>query len=290
MNNKLQKHVFEGKQIRTILVNNCIWWIAKDICDALGIKNWSAAVERLREDQKGLVRTGTLGGMQEMIRISESGRNKLLFRSRKPAAERIQDWMSDEVLPSIERTGKYSISEEPKELNEFEKMVPTTYAGALQAAAALATQKEQLEVIVCEQDAFICDVMPTVNYAKLIMDSDGLIITSIIAQQEGFASAQALNKWLYEQGVQTYAGGTWRIRTKYANLGLAKIIATQIPQPTGQNKVVYNLKWTEAGHRFIHDLVTTWRYKGAIVPEKLPALPALSAGRSSPKLHWKRIG
>ncbi len=49
------------------------WFVAKDVCDALGISNNRDAMSRLDEDEKGVVLTDTLGGVQKLTVISESG-------------------------------------------------------------------------------------------------------------------------------------------------------------------------------------------------------------------------
>lgn len=68
----------------------------------------SGQQSRLDDDEKGVGNTDTLGGLQEMIIISESGLYALIFRSRKPQAVRFRKWVTSEVLPTIRKTGSYS--------------------------------------------------------------------------------------------------------------------------------------------------------------------------------------
>ena len=84
------------------------WFVAADVCRALGIRNNRDAVENLDEDEKGVANTDTPGGNQDLLTVSESGLYALIFRSRKPEAVRFRKWVTGEVLPSIRRTGSYT--------------------------------------------------------------------------------------------------------------------------------------------------------------------------------------
>ncbi|WP_371380875.1 Bro-N domain-containing protein [Sporomusa aerivorans] len=113
MNHLKQIFEYQGQMVRTVIRKGEPWWVAKDICDVLGIKNHSDALSRLSDSMKGVAITDTLGGKQEVGVISEAGIYKLVFTSRKPEAERFTDWIALEVLPSIRKTGHYSIHNNP---------------------------------------------------------------------------------------------------------------------------------------------------------------------------------
>ncbi len=82
-------------------------FVLKDICNILGISNYRDTANRLDESQKGVALTDTLGGMQEMITVNESGFYAIVMRSDKPEARPFQNWVTGEVLPSIRKTGGY---------------------------------------------------------------------------------------------------------------------------------------------------------------------------------------
>lgn len=84
-------------------------WVAKDVCDVLGIQNSRDALKRLDDDQKGVVLTDTPGGKQDMSTVTESGLYELIFRSDKPEAKEFRKWVTSVVLPAIRKTGKYEI-------------------------------------------------------------------------------------------------------------------------------------------------------------------------------------
>jgi prophage antirepressor-like protein len=106
--NKLQIFNYQEKEVRTVMIDNELWFVASDVCEILEISNHRDAILRLSESMKGVATTDTLGGNQEMRVISEAGVYKLVFTSRKPEAEKFTDWLASEVIPSIRKTGGYS--------------------------------------------------------------------------------------------------------------------------------------------------------------------------------------
>lgn len=83
------------------------WFVARDVCDALGIANSRQAMSRLDEDEKGVISNDTLGGTQEMAFVNEPGLYTLVLSSRKPEAKAFKRWITHEVIPSIRRHGGY---------------------------------------------------------------------------------------------------------------------------------------------------------------------------------------
>jgi prophage antirepressor-like protein len=103
--------------IRTVLLSGAIWFVAADVCRALGLRtsggvNTFLAV--LGADEKGSRSFATPGGPQKMTIISESGLYKLILRAqtKNPAARKFQDWVTRDVLPTIRKTGSYVMGEE----------------------------------------------------------------------------------------------------------------------------------------------------------------------------------
>lgn len=109
---------FEGSQVRIITDENGEpLFVAVDICEALTIGNSRMALDRLDDDEKGVSSIDTLGGVQEMSVINESGLYSLILGSRKPEAKRFKRWVTHEVLPTIRKTGTYSVSRTPTSLS-----------------------------------------------------------------------------------------------------------------------------------------------------------------------------
>lgn len=124
--NQLATFTFEQHSIRTIVINDEPWFIAKDVCDAVNIVNYRDSIERLDEDEKGVALTDTLGGQQEMNIVSESGMYTLILRCRDAVKKgsvphRFRKWVTAEVLPAIRKTGKYEHQKiEPEKTYSFD--------------------------------------------------------------------------------------------------------------------------------------------------------------------------
>jgi prophage antirepressor-like protein len=102
---------YKDKPVRLIQDNDGeIWFVAKDVCNALGLKYVTKALKALDDDEKGLKPIQTPGGLQVLNMVSESGRYRLTMRCDKVEAKPFQNWVVREVLPTIRRTGGYAIS------------------------------------------------------------------------------------------------------------------------------------------------------------------------------------
>ena len=78
---------FRDNTVRSVVIDNEPWFIAKDVCDILEVANSRDALSRLDDDEKGVASTDTLGGSQNMTIINESGLYSLILTSRKPQAK-----------------------------------------------------------------------------------------------------------------------------------------------------------------------------------------------------------
>ncbi|WP_107571790.1 BRO-N domain-containing protein [Clostridioides difficile] len=124
MKNELM--MFEGKEIEVFEFEGRILFNSKDVANCLDIKNVNENIRLMNEKQVVKLRNSDISNTD--IRklnnagenfLTESGVYKLIFKSRKEEAERFQDWISDEVLPSIRQTGAYITNNaNPKKLRE----------------------------------------------------------------------------------------------------------------------------------------------------------------------------
>ena len=98
---------FRGKGVRAMIIDGEPWFVAKDVCEILGIVDSTTATRELESDE--LDRTVCVSGGQrrEMTIVSESGLYALVFKSRKPEAKEFRKWVTKEVLPQIRKTGRY---------------------------------------------------------------------------------------------------------------------------------------------------------------------------------------
>ena len=116
-----------GFQIRGGLINNEPYFVATDIAKALGYRDAFDMTRRLDDDEKDTQKVRTLGGEQVMVVLNESGLYSSILGSNKEQAKVFKKWVTKEVLPSIRKTGSYSIQQ------QFQ--IPQTYSEALMLAA-----------------------------------------------------------------------------------------------------------------------------------------------------------
>lgn len=101
-----------AQEVRAVLIDGNIWWVATDVCKILEIKNVSDAVEKLDDDEKNTIaiNDGTPGNPNKLC-VNEPGLYSLIFTSRKSEAKDFKRWVTHEVIPSIRKTGSYSVSQ-----------------------------------------------------------------------------------------------------------------------------------------------------------------------------------
>lgn len=106
--NNLIPFSYGSSPIRVVQIEGEPWWVAKDVCEVLGIDKHRDALARLDDDERGSLLVDTPGGKQEVGAINESGLYALILRSRKPEAKAFKRWITHEVIPTIRKTGSYS--------------------------------------------------------------------------------------------------------------------------------------------------------------------------------------
>lgn len=119
--NQLQVFDFKNNEVRTLNNNEEVWFSLSDVCKILDIKNPSDAKSRLKKD--GVATTEVidrLGRTQNATFINEPNLYKVIFQSRKEEAEKFQDWVYEDVLPQIRKTGKYEEPKSPMEMLELQ--------------------------------------------------------------------------------------------------------------------------------------------------------------------------
>ena len=107
--NQLQKvFTYSGSQVRTIIKDDEVWFVAKDVCDILNHSNHKMAVSRLDEDEVNKVYLiDSLGRQQQTTVVNEAGLYSLILTSNKPEARQFKRWITHEVIPIIRKTGGY---------------------------------------------------------------------------------------------------------------------------------------------------------------------------------------
>lgn len=112
MNTEIVEFNFNSSPVRAQTINNEAYFCLADACEALGLSNSRKTKTQLNE--KGVTKSYILtnGGKQEITFINEPNLYRLIFRSNKPQAQMFADWVYEEVLPAIRRTGCYRAERE----------------------------------------------------------------------------------------------------------------------------------------------------------------------------------
>ena len=107
----ISNFAFEDHLVRVVKQGDEPWFVGRDVCKVLQIKNETQAMSRLDSDERrdGVCITDPIGREQSVIVVSEPGVFRLVFSSRKPEAERFKRWLAHEVLPELRRTGSYAL-------------------------------------------------------------------------------------------------------------------------------------------------------------------------------------
>lgn len=98
----------EDASIRMKMIDDKPWFVAKDVCEILGLIKYRDALSHVDdEDKRVSIVVDTLGGPQSMTAVNESGFYALIFQSRKPQAKAFRKWVTSDVLPSLWKYGYY---------------------------------------------------------------------------------------------------------------------------------------------------------------------------------------
>lgn len=215
------------------------WFVAKDVCDALGV-----ATNHLREDGRGLDEDEVLSlpnwegkGSAPLI-VSEPGFYKLVLKSRKPEAKAFQRWVTHEVLPSIRKKGGYiaaAADETPEQIMA---------RAVLLAQDTIARQKAQIE-----------ELKPKALFADAVAASDGTCLIGSFAkilQQNGINIGQnRLFAWMRENGYLGKSGSNHNIPTqRYVEMGLFRTKETPIVHADGRVTINFTTRLTGKGQLY----------------------------------------
>ena len=233
-------------EIRTVEYDGDTWFIVKDVCRALEVANSNDAVARLDGDEKGVVLADTLGGVQNMVIINESGLYSLVLSSRKPEAKTFKRWITHEVLPSIRKHGMYAMDELLDN--------PDLAIEALTRLKAERGKRKELELENKVQAQQIAELQPKATYYDLILQCPSLLSVTEIAKDYGL-SAKGLNKILHEQGVQFNQSGVWFLYSKYQDKGYTSTKTQNYNRPDGTQGSRVHTYWTQKGRIFLYGLL-----------------------------------
>ena len=242
--NDIQK--FTNDEFGTIRVadnNGEPWFVAKDVCDALGIAT-NHVKDGLDSDEVRnlpITEIGPKKGGKAPLIVSEPGFYKLVMKSRKPEAKAFQRWVTHEVLPSIRKQGGYMTArtdETPEQI----------------MARALMLAKDTMD----RQQREIAELRPKALFADAVAASDGTCLIGELAKmmrQNGVHVGQnRLFEWLRRDGFLGKTGSNYNVPTQMAmERGLFRIKETAVTHSDGHVTVNRTPKATGKGQRYFID-------------------------------------
>lgn len=239
---KTELQIFNNEEfgeVRTVVIDGEPWFVGKDVAEALGYaKARNAIVAHIPEDdRKDAPIQGALGGTQNTTIINESGVYALIFGSKLKSARRFKRWVTSEVLPTIRKTGAYSIN--------------TPQGKELLALAVLEAQKT-----IEEQSSQIEEMKPKAIFADAVSASHTTILIGDLAKllkQNGIdIGANRLFEWLRNRGYLISRRGTdYNTPTQRSmELGLFSIKETCITHSDGRTSISKTTKVSGKGQQY----------------------------------------
>ena len=202
------------------------FFVGKDVAQALGYSNTRKALQdHVDDEDKGVTKRDTLGGIQQMVVINESGHYSLVLSSKLPQAREFKRWVTAEVLPQIRQTGGY---------------IPTTNP----RTGEVLTESEMVEA---------ANKIVARTIARSNLPADDCFTASQVAESLDI-TANMLNHFLVDKGVQFWNGSRYKLKAQYADCGYAEERMFHYYALNGDKKQRPYMVWTPQGKEFIKSL------------------------------------
>ena len=234
----------------------------KDVCDSLElrvndvIKRTGCHPDTIVVSNE-IISHGTPTGISkevEMYFVTEPDLYRVIFQSRKSSARKFQDWVFEEVLPTLRKEGSYSMTQSKQPLASYQIEDPIERAKRWieeqQHTRALEAQTEQQAQTICIQQKELTVAAPKVKYYDDTLASTDCLTTTQVADDLGI-SARALNQQLSNAGIQYFQSGSWHLKGKFREWQLASTRTYNYIKGDGSTGTKVNLVWNQRGKRFI---------------------------------------
>lgn len=236
---KVQVFKNEEFEVRTVEVDGEPWFVGKNVAEILGYSNpRDALIRHVDEEDKGVTKCDTLGGIQQMTIINESGLYSLILGSKLPSAKRFKHWVTSEVLPAIRQNGVYMTDDKAYDITHN----PGSLADLLLQAGE---QLKQKEIIIQEMKpkALFADAVTTSHTSILVGD-----LAKIIKQNGYEIGQKRLFEWLRQNGYLIKSGSSKNMPTqKSMDLHLFEVKESTVQNPDGSVRVTKTPKCTGEG-------------------------------------------
>ena len=244
--NELQEFNFQGNQLRTVMIDSEPFFVGKDAATAIGYSNTRKAIrDHVKAKYQREERIVTPFGTQTMTVISEPGLYQLAGESKLPSAGPFQDWVYEQVLPSIRKHGAYMTPETIEKViydPDFIINLATQLKDEQAKTAALTADNETMK-----PKALFADAVATSHTTILVGD-----LAKVLKQNGVDIGAKRLFAWLREQGyLIKRIGADYNSPTQRAmELGLFEVKETAISHSDGHVTVQKTPKVTGKGQQY----------------------------------------
>lgn len=238
--NGIQMFNFQGHDVRMVLVAGQPYFVGKDVASAIGYKNFRDALSKhVKPKYKGESHIATPYGNQVMTVVSEPGMYQMASQSKLPNAEPFQDWVFEEVLPSIRKTGVYATPQAATDLMNDPRKLSELFAKFADTKDALDQANERL-----------VEAQPKVDYYQNILSTPNLVPVTLISKDYGM-TPQKFNTLLNDLHIQYKKCGTvWTLYSEYDSEGYTQTLTYYHPY-SGQSS--QSTKWTQKGRVFLYN-------------------------------------
>lgn len=248
---KNEMMVFEKEEfgkVRIVMQDEQPWFVAKDVAEILGYKNSSEAVRdnckyvEILKSSSELLLDIPARGLQV---IPESDLYRLIMRSQLESSEKFQDWVVEEVLPSIRKTGSYKLKKAAKETTDQPiNMAPKTvkaFKAYMSLLKTLGIDKNAAAISANQACLKLTgqNTLELLGQTHLESEKQELYFTPTELGKRYGKSARELNRLLLEKGLQEKHGKTWVPTQK--GLMFCKVFDTG--KRHGEGTPIAQVKW-----------------------------------------------
>lgn len=250
----LDVQVFDNLKVKE--ENGQVLFDAESAAIGLGISDEKGEVTYVRWNRVNKYLFATSGeSINRGDFITEPQFYKLAIKANNETAEKFQDWVTTEVLPTIRKHGTYMTDKTIEEV--------LTNPDTIIRLATDLKQERQAKLLLAQENSVLLqqnnELKPKADYTDLVLANKTLVSITFIAKDYGM-SGLAMNKLLHNLGVQYNQSGVWLLYAKHQTKGWTQSETHAVVRKDGSKKMVMNTKWTQKGRLGIYNLLKTNGY------------------------------
>lgn len=241
--------VFENSEFGSLTViekDGEPWFIGREVASALGYERSADAINQHCKYMK-ILKNGETQFLEIPSRglqiINEKDVYRLIMRSKLESAEQFQDWVMDEVLPSIRKDGMYAT-------DDFVEMALSDPDHMISILNKFKKEKQRR----LQAEAKVIESKPKVEYYEKVLDTANTYTVTQLAKENEMTAIQ-LNQILNKCGIQFKQSGQWMLYREYQDQGLVKTRTHIVRRSGGKKETRHSTTWTEKGREFIRELL-----------------------------------